>query len=44
MGINGMDKLILDDRNWICFNCGIYYICDWNVVKNIFDKGIVKLV
>ena len=41
--LRGEDKLTLDDREWICPQCGTYHVRDHNAAKNILSVGLAIL-
>ena len=42
MGSNGTEKLTLADREWICPQCHVHHIRDYNAALNILEKGLQK--
>uniref|UniRef100_UPI0022E1957E transposase n=1 Tax=Limosilactobacillus mucosae TaxID=97478 RepID=UPI0022E1957E len=42
MGSDGTEKLTLADREWICPQCHVHHIRDYNAALNILEKGLQK--
>ena len=42
MGTDNTKKLTLADREWICPQCHVHHIRDYNAALNILEKGLRK--